>query len=77
MMTRTTVASSVESRTRFGEPHLTIAKIDGGDRTDRVASIARREFDPVLPFRFVVDAVSLFEERDDGMWQESARFGLG
>ena len=59
------------------EPHLTIAAIDDGDSAERVANVARPEFALLLPFRFVVDSVSLFEEQDDGMWQESARFKLG
>jgi 2'-5' RNA ligase len=59
------------------EPHLTIAAIDDGDSAELVANVARSEFAPLLPFRFAVDSVSLFEERDDGTWRESARFGLG
>jgi hypothetical protein len=58
------------------EPHLTIAAIDNGDHAERVARIARLEFEAVLPFRFAVDSVALFEECPDGTWQESARFGL-
>jgi 2'-5' RNA ligase len=58
------------------EPHLTIAVIDDDDSAERVASIARVELAPALPFRFAVDSVALFEERDDGTWQESVRFGL-
>ena len=59
------------------EPHLTIAAIDDGDSAGRIAEIARSELVPLLPFRFAVDSVSLFEELDDGTWQESVRFGLG
>jgi len=59
------------------EPHLTIAAINEGDSPDRVAAIARSELAPLLPFRFAVNGVSLFEERGDGTWQESCRFELG
>ena len=58
------------------EPHLTIASVDDGDHAVRVSSIARAEFAAVLPFRFIVDGVALFEERQDGTWRESSRFGL-
>jgi len=59
------------------EPHLTIAAIGEGDSADHVAEIARSELAPLLPFRFTVNSVSLFEECADGAWQESCRFGLG
>jgi 2'-5' RNA ligase len=59
------------------EPHLTIAAIDNGGSAEQVANVARAEFAALLPFRFTVEGVSLFEERDDGTWRESARFGLG
>jgi 2'-5' RNA ligase len=59
------------------EPHLTIAAIEEGDSADRVAKLADMEFAALLPFRFAVDGVSLFEELDNGTWQESCRFGLG
>jgi 2'-5' RNA ligase len=59
------------------EPHLTIAAIDEAESTDRVVELARSELGALLPFRFVVGGVSLFEETGDGTWQESARFGLG
>ena len=46
-------------------------------RDDASARGARHdELAPLLPFRFAVDSVSLFEELGDGTWQES-RFELG
>lgn len=59
------------------EPHLTIAAIADGDDAGRVAEIAYSELAQLLPFRFVVDGVSLFEEQADATWLESARFPLG
>ena len=59
------------------EPHLTIAAIGEGDSADQVAERARSELATLLPFRFAVDGVSLFEELGDGTWQESSRFRFG
>jgi len=59
------------------EPHLTIAKIEPGDNAGRVAEIARSELFPLLPFRFRVTEVSLFEEQADATFVESTRFSLG
>jgi 2'-5' RNA ligase len=63
-------------------PHLTIAAVGEGDdgtedRTDAIAELAQSELAGLLPLRFAVQSVSLFEERGDGMWQESSRFELG
>ena len=59
------------------EPHLTIAAIEEGGDAGRVADIAHSELAQLLPFRFVVDGVSLFEEQADATWVESVRFPLG
>jgi 2'-5' RNA ligase len=59
------------------EPHLTIAAVDGRARATEVAALARDELAPLLPFRFAVTGVSLFEELVDGTWRESSRFELG
>ena len=59
------------------EPHLTIAKIDEGDRAETIADIARTELGPSLPFSFPVSGVSLFEEQGDGTFRETTQFQLG
>ena len=59
------------------EPHLTIAAIGDGDNADQIVEIARSELSPLLPFRFAVTCVSLFEEQADGTFEQPARFRLG
>jgi len=59
------------------EPHLTVAALDASIPTEPVASIARSELQPRLPFRFTVDSVSLFEEQEDATWLAATRYGLG
>ena len=56
------------------EPHLTIAAIGDGDDAEQIAEIARSELSPLLPFRFAVTCVSLFEEQADGTFEQPARF---
>ncbi len=59
------------------EPHLTIAATNAPDETEDIATIARSELQPQLPFRFTVDSVSLFEEQEDATWLAATRYGLG
>ncbi|WP_411277660.1 2'-5' RNA ligase family protein [Gaiella sp.] len=59
------------------EPHLTIAAVDASAATEPITGIARCELQPLLPFRFTVDSVSLFEEREDATWRATTRYGLG
>ena len=57
-------------------PHLTIAEIGKGQSTRRVADLAEEEIEPLLPIRFDVEEVALYEVRRDG-WHEVRRFALG
>jgi 2'-5' RNA ligase len=57
-------------------PHLTIAEIGKGESTVRVAELAEEELEPLLPIRFDVQEVGLYEVRRDG-WHEVRRFALG
>ena len=59
------------------EPHLTIAAIGDADDAEQIVEIARSELSPLLPFRFTVDCVALFEEQADGTFEEPVRFRLG
>ena len=59
------------------EPHLTIAAVDPSAPTEPIASIARSELQPLLPFRFTVDGVSLFEEQEDATWLATTRYRFG
>ena len=58
------------------EPHLTIAATGAGGDLDGIVQLARSELSPMLPFRFSVSSVSLFEEGSDGRWSERQRFAL-
>ncbi len=57
-------------------PHLTIGEVRRGESVQQLASLAHVELEPLLPFRFVVAAVSRLEEGADGLWHERARFEL-
>jgi len=57
-------------------PHLTIAEIGKGESTRHVFEQAEEELGPLLPIRFEVDEVGLYEVRRDG-WHEVRRFPLG
>lgn len=59
------------------EPHLTIAAVGDGDDAEQIVEIARSEFAALLPFRFGVTCVSLFEEQADGTFEQPAGFLLG
>ncbi len=59
------------------EPHLTIGAPDDRDDVEAIATAARSEIEPSLPFGFLVDSVWLFEEQEDGTFAQSSRFGLG
>ena len=59
------------------EPHLTIAAIGDGDDAEQIVEIARSELAALLPFRFAVTGVSLFEEQADGTFEQPAGFSLG
>jgi 2'-5' RNA ligase len=59
------------------EPHLTIAAIAAADDADPIVELAHAELAALLPFRFTVSSLSLFEEQEDGTFLESTRFGLG
>ena len=59
------------------EPHLTIAAIGDGDDAGQIVEIARSELAALLPFRFTVTCVSLFEEQADGTFEQPATFRLG
>lgn len=58
------------------EPHLTIAAVDDAAAAVEIAALADRELARLLPFRFAVDCVALFEEGSDGTWHETTRFEL-
>ena len=66
-----------EDEHREPVPHLTVGEARRGEDVERLAALAREELEPSLPFGFVVAAVSLLAEGADGLWHESARFGLG
>ena len=57
-------------------PHLTIAEIGRGGSTRQVAELAEEEIEPLLPIRFEVEDVGLYEVQRDG-WHEVRRFSLG
>jgi 2'-5' RNA ligase len=57
-------------------PHLTIAEIGKGESIRRVAELAQEEIEPLLPIRFGVEGVGLYEVQRDG-WHEVRRFPLG
>jgi len=57
-------------------PHLTVGEARRGEDVDQLAALAREELEPLLPFGFVVAAVSLLEEGADGLWHELSRFEL-
>ena len=70
-------ASVGEEAHREPVPHLTIGEARRGEDVERLAALAREELEPLLPFGFVVAAVSLLEEGADGLWHELSRFELG
>ena len=57
-------------------PHLTIAETGKGESTARIARLAEEELAPLLPFRFDVRDVGLWEAGPEG-WHELRRFQLG
>ena len=57
-------------------PHLTIGEVGGERASSQLAALAHEELAPLLPFGFVVAAVSLLEEGADGLWHELSRFEL-
>jgi 2'-5' RNA ligase len=69
-------ASVGEDAHREPVPHLTIGEARRGEDVERLAALAREELEPLLPFGFVVAAVSLLEEGADGLWHELSRFEL-
>ena len=69
-------ASFGEEAHREPVPHLTIGEARRGEDVEQLEARARGELEPLLPFGFMVAAVSLLEEGADGLWHELARFEL-
>jgi 2'-5' RNA ligase superfamily protein len=58
------------------EPHLTVGQADSSEALAAVKVSAERELAPGLPVRFRVEALTLLEEGNDGVWRPVETFPL-